>query len=382
MAEGRQGDIRVNPVSQQFELKGPKDEAPESSGKSFDVLLAGYYGFGNLGDELLASGTIDFLTRAGIKRERIAILSKRPRESSRVLGIEAFDRGLVTRSLNKALSASISLLIAGGGIFQDSTSVRSCFYYWALVRKARRASCRVAAISQSVGPLSSFLGKMMTHDALLKCAYLSVRDITSLELTRTLGLEADLCPDIVMALDIPRLLPAEDGDILVNVRPIKDARAARNLLKAASACAESGMRLKGIALSEEDKSEFERYFASGVLPPCEVCLVKSSKDFIEASEGAFAAIGMRLHFGVLSLLRGLKLAMAPYDPKVTDFARKWDALCPEFRDDDVNSDIMRLLTKSLFKDKKQPDHDKAARALDDAFKKALSLALGDVWMNE
>jgi polysaccharide pyruvyl transferase CsaB len=362
MAKGRPGDIRVTTAARD---------------RSFDVLLAGYYGFGNLGDELLASGTVDFLVRAGIKRGRIAILSKRPRESERMLGIDAFDRGLFSGSLNKALSSSRSLFIAGGGIFQDVTSVRSCFYYWALVRKARRALCRVAAIGQSVGPLSTFLGRMMTQDALLKCAYLSVRDITSLELARTLGLDADLCPDIAMALEVPKLPPAESGDILLNVRPARNANAAGNILKAARACSERGIRLKGIALSQEDKSEFERYFASGELPRCEVFLIKSSNDFIEVSDGTFAAIGMRLHFGVLSLLRGLKLAMAPYDPKVADFARKWDALCPEFGDGATNSDIMTLLTKSLFEDKKQPDHDKAARALEEAFKKALGLALGD-----
>ncbi|MDR1021445.1 MAG: polysaccharide pyruvyl transferase family protein [Synergistaceae bacterium] len=349
-----------------------------ASGKRFDVLLAGYYGFGNLGDELLASGAIDFLERAGIRRERMAILSKHPQESARALGIEAFGRGLASASLNRALSASRSLFIAGGGIFQDSSSVRSCFYYWALVRKALRASCRATAVSQSIGPLFTALGRAMTKDALSRCAYLSVRDITSLELVRTLGLDADLCPDIVMALDVPRLAPAEHGDILINVRRAKDPKIAESVILAARACSACGMRVKGIALSEEDESEFERHFASGNLPLCEVTLVKNRDDFVRASEGAFAAIGMRLHFGVLSLLRGLKLAMAPYDPKVADFAEKWDALCPGFACGQSNSDIMKVLTKTLFEDKKQPDHDKAAQALEVAFNKAVSRALEDI----
>jgi polysaccharide pyruvyl transferase CsaB len=346
-------------------------------GKRFDVLLAGYYGFGNLGDELLASGAVNFLLRYGIERERIAILSRNPDESAEVLGIEAFGRGLSSLSLAHALAASKAMLIAGGGIFQDSTSVRSCFYYWRLVRKAIGASCRVAAISQSIGPLSTFFGKMMTNDALSRCAYLSVRDIASLEVALSLGIEADLCPDIVMALEIPRLLPADEGDILINIRPVKKTKPLDNVLKAARACAKGGLRIKGIALSLEDWSLFEKLIAGGGLPPCEVVLIKSLDDFIRASEGAFAAIGMRLHFGMLSLLRGLKIAMAPYDPKVADFAEKWDAFCPEFSEGQSNSDIMKLLTKSLFEDKKQPDHGKAAHALECAFKKALGLLLED-----
>lgn len=349
----------------------------KSGPRPFDVLLAGYYGFGNLGDELLASGAVSLLVRSGIKRERIAILSNRPDESSRALGIDAFSRGLSSRQMRHALSASKTMLIAGGGIFQDSTSVRSCFYYWRLVRKALSHSCKVAAISQSVGPLSSFFGKMMTRDALLRCAYLSVRDMASLNVARALGLEADLCPDIVMALEIPRLLPAEKGDVLVNIRPVKKTKDIDNVLRAARACLASGLRVKGIAMSSEDKSLFEKRIACGELPPCEVVLIKSEDDFIAASEGAFAAVGMRLHFGVLSLLRGLKIAMTPYDPKVAAFAEKWDALCPEFSEGQPDSDIMKLLTKSLFEDKKQPDHDKAAHALESAFNKALSLLLED-----
>jgi polysaccharide pyruvyl transferase CsaB len=350
---------------------------PDLRGKRFDVLLAGYYGFGNLGDELLASGAVNFLLRSGIKRERIAILSRTPEESARVLGIEAFSRGLQSLSLRRALSSSKAMLMAGGGIFQDATSIRSCFYYWRLVRKALDASCGVAAISQSIGPLSSFFGKMMTNDALSRCAYLSVRDLASLEVARSLGLEADLCPDIVMALEIPRILPADEGDVLINIRPVKRTKPLMNVLKAARACANSGLRLKGIALSMEDEFLFGKYIAGGDLPPCEVVLIKNLEDFIKASEGAFAAIGMRLHFGMLSLLRGLKIAMAPYDPKVADFAEKWEAFCPEFREDQSNSDIMKLLTKSLFEDKKQPDHDKAAHALEGAFKKALNSLLED-----
>ncbi|MDR0648679.1 MAG: polysaccharide pyruvyl transferase family protein [Synergistaceae bacterium] len=350
---------------------------PGADGRRFDVLLAGYYGFGNLGDELLASGAIGFIERAGIRRERIAILSHSPRESSRALGIEAFERGLVSSSLNRALCASRSMFLAGGGIFQDSSSARSCLYYWALVRKALRSSCRVAALSQSIGPLSTALGRAMTKDALSRCAYLSVRGITSLELALKMGLNAELCPDIVMALDVPRLDPAEDGDVLINVRPTKDPRIAERVIAAARAYGACGKRVRGIALSEDDASEFERHFASGKLPRCEVAIVKGKDDFVRASQGASAAIGMRLHFGVLSLLRGLKLAMAPYDPKVADFAEKWDALCPEFDLGQSNSDIIKVLTKTLFKDKKQPDHDKAAQALEMVFSKALSRALED-----
>jgi polysaccharide pyruvyl transferase CsaB len=362
MEEGWQGDIRVNSSS------------PE---KKFDVLLAGYYGFGNFGDELLASEAVNFLVRAGIKRERIAILSGDPDQSKRDLGVESFARGLLSQSLRQALSESRSLLFAGGGIFQDSSSVGSCFYYWGLVRMALLASCPAAAISQSIGPLSSFLGRKLTKDALFRCNYISVRDNASFRLSGALGLKAERSPDIVMGLDVPRIIPGDSGEVLINVRPFKNREISLKVIKAAQAFFDSGFPLRGIALSKDDETELRKLFQRKGFSSCEIILVKKLDDFIAASGNAFAAIGMRLHFGVLSLLRGLRLLMIPYDPKVSGFAEKWNVLCPEFGDTSSNSVIIKVLTKSLFEDKKQPDRAKTTRALECLFKKALSRVLGD-----
>jgi polysaccharide pyruvyl transferase CsaB len=346
------------------------------SHKKFDVLLAGYYGFGNLGDELLASSAVDYLVSCGIKRERIAILSGNPEESRKSLGIEAFGRGLLSSSLSCALSASRSMIFAGGGIFQDSSSLGSCFYYWYLTRRALLASCRVAAVSQSVGPLFSRMAVRMTKDAIGRCSYHSVRDESSLAVLRSLGLDSVLSPDLVMGMSVPRVVSRDSGVVLINIRPVKNNPAcAANILKAAHACVRKGLSIRGVAFAGEDKHEMEKFISSGELPPCGIVQVKKLEDFVSASEGASMAIGMRLHFGILSLLRGLGLAMVPYDPKVSDFAGKWDVQCPEFEGISSYSDIMKLLTDSVFKDKKQPDHDEAVRDLSSAFKMLLRRVL-------
>ena len=346
--------------------------------KNFDVLLAGYFGFGNLGDELLAQSAADHLSRCGIKKERIAILSGNPDASRRTLGIDAFARGYFSPSLARAISESRSLLFAGGGIFQDVSSVRSCFYYWRTVRKAVAAFCPAAAVAQSIGPLRRDLSKKMAKDALKICRYLSVRDETSLEVSRELGLSAKITPDLVMGVPVPRLARRENGTVLVNVRPIrKNAGSAAPILKAARACALEGMPLRGIAMAEEDKNELEMFVLSGELPPCEIVLAKTLDDFIDASEDAFAAIGMRLHFWILSKLRGLALSMMPYDPKVLDFAKTWDASLPELDGISKNSDVIRLLTNLWFEDKKMPDRDEVGLAIQGSFEDALKRILGD-----
>ncbi|MFA7220163.1 MAG: polysaccharide pyruvyl transferase CsaB, partial [Synergistaceae bacterium] len=60
--------------------------------RAYDVLLAGYYGFGNLGDELLAEACVRLLVSNGVPRERIAVLSADTEGTKKSLGVSAFDR--------------------------------------------------------------------------------------------------------------------------------------------------------------------------------------------------------------------------------------------------------------------------------------------------
>lgn len=49
--------------------------------RRWKVLLCGYYGMGNLGDELLAAAAIQLLKNCGLKENEIAMLSGAPEES-------------------------------------------------------------------------------------------------------------------------------------------------------------------------------------------------------------------------------------------------------------------------------------------------------------
>ena len=44
---------------------------PQGGARRYRVALAGYYGFGNLGDELLAGASLEALERAGVGRGNV-----------------------------------------------------------------------------------------------------------------------------------------------------------------------------------------------------------------------------------------------------------------------------------------------------------------------
>ena len=266
--------------------------------KEFDVLLLGYYGFGNLGDELLCEASLRLLASCGVPKERVALLSAAPRESEERYGVRAFDRWSL-REIWRACAASRSLLLGGGGLFQDSTSARSCVYYYAAVRIARLLGLRVWAEGQSVGPLRRGLSRALTRWAFGSCVHTGVRDESSREILGSMGIGAALAPDLVTSLPVPR---AEGGGgfLLFNARPGYRALAE----KAAAGCMKlaesSGLEVAGIALSREDEAELASLASAGLVKLSGVTLVSSKEDFSRAARRACGAVGLRLHFLIRS----------------------------------------------------------------------------------
>ena len=300
--------------------------------KEFDVLLLGYYGFGNLGDELLCEASLRLLASCGVPKERVALLSAvpkervallsaAPRESEERYGVRAFDRWSL-REIGRACAASRSLLLGGGGLFQDSTSARSCVYYYAAVRIARLLGLRVWAEGQSVGPLRRGLSRTLTRWAFGSCVHTGVRDESSRDILGSMGIGAALAPDLVTSLPVPR---AEGGGgfLLFNARPGYRALAERAAAGCMKLAESSGLEVAG-ALSREDEAELASLASAGLIKLSGVTLVSSKEDFSRAARRSCGAVGMRLHFLILSALSGLPLAGCAYDPKVAGLCMRYN----------------------------------------------------------
>lgn len=290
--------------------------------RRFDVLLAGYYGFGNLGDELLAESAVSYLQKAGVKQDRIAILTATPGETSKKLAIQAFDRWKITEIL-KAMKKSRSLLLGGGGLFQDATSSRSCLYYWGLVSAAKLCGARPWAVGQSIGPLRSVFAEKLARNALASCVYRGVRDSKSLEQLKAWEQEGALAPDLVMGLKVKNS-HNNGGALLVNLRPGYDGLAEAAARAAQRFALENGLLIKGVALSAEDEELLKLFETKKIIDFRETVLAKSVNDFENAAADCHYALGMRLHFIILSLRAGLKTCAVPYDPKVKSLALRYN----------------------------------------------------------
>lgn len=68
----------------------------------------------------------------------------------------------------------------------------------------------------------------------------------------------------------------------------------------------------------------KKYVDNGVLELVQITVVKNMHDYENILDGCCRAVGMRLHFVVLSVLSGLPTAAVAYDPKVASFCSDWN----------------------------------------------------------
>lgn len=195
------------------------------------IAISGYYGYGNAGDEAVLSATVDELRRR-LPDVEIVVLSGDPQATRELHGVEARARWPLT-PLSGAISSSDLLLSGGGSLLQDETSLASLAYYVFVLDRARRAGVPYVIHAQGLGPLNGWLARRMAGRYLTLAAAVTLRDETSVELARDLGVSEE------------KLTLTADPAFLL--RPISDAETDAILREAG---VEEGHPLVGLVIRE------------------------------------------------------------------------------------------------------------------------------------
>lgn len=306
--------------------------------RKYRVAILGYYGFGNLGDEILLQAVLEILNRCSLDREKIIVLSNNPKQTSEDFNVASVNRWSF-RDVITTLRESDTLLLGGGGLFQDTTSIKSCIWYWGVSRLANFLGVKLWALGQSIGPLHSRLARILTRDALKLCKRVHVRDEKSFMLAKNLGCE-NVIQGYDLALNLHKSNPHDDlksctdkylrrnttdtnSYVLVNLRPSEKLQDSVDII--APHVKNFPLQKIGVALSPDDEEILQHVREK-------LCLDKivSVENFHDAQtlwQNASCAVGMRLHFGVLSQIFHIPLALIPYDMKVSEFAKQSGIPC-------------------------------------------------------
>ena len=160
------------------------------------IVICGYYGEGNAGDEALLVAVLQMLPPGATP----VVLSGNPEQTRDRYGVESHYR----RSLPilwKTLKSADAFIWGGGSLMQDATSLANPFYYGGLMFLAQRLGLKTIAWAQGIGPLRRPIIRWLTRQILRRCTAISVRDQASAKLLEHWQIQSMLAPDPVWALE-------------------------------------------------------------------------------------------------------------------------------------------------------------------------------------
>jgi polysaccharide pyruvyl transferase CsaB len=301
------------------------------------ILLSGYYGFDNFGDELICQSLCQQLTQQGMK---VSVLSQNPIATAQQYKVGAIARANPLQVLGGILSSQI-FLSGGGGLFQDTTGLNSVLYYGGLILIAKLLGKKVVHAFQSVGPLNRPFAKHWTKFVLKQCHFVMVRDEKSANLVEQLtGNRPFVTADAVWALTPEADLPVRPPNPLHNtdatvfrlglsLRPhptLEQEKLKTFAQKLASFIASVGKPVELVLLPCQDNQDIavltqvDAWIKEAVMlqPKGQVKSVLAPVAYLsKAIAGCHALIGMRYHSIVAGLLHEVPTFALDYDPKVT-----------------------------------------------------------------
>lgn len=171
--------------------------------KTKKLLISGYYGFNNIGDESILRAVVDNL-KEKLQDIEITVLSQDPDSTKEKYGVNAVNRKSIIEII-KAIKKCDILISGGGSLLQDVTSKRSIFYYLFILWAAKILGKKVLIYSQGIGPINSNFNRKITYKTLKEADGIVVRDDTSKELLVEIGIPADQV--VVTADPVLRIKP-------------------------------------------------------------------------------------------------------------------------------------------------------------------------------
>lgn len=156
------------------------------------ILLVGYFGYGNLGDEAILAVWVSILR----KKKELVVLSGAPERTRRWHSVQAVPK----KGFFSALRKANILLFPGGSLFQDKTSFRSNLFYASVVFTARALGKPVFFYGQGIGPFRYQASAKLAIASLQKATLLTVRDRTSMRFCQENHIPARLARDAALLL--------------------------------------------------------------------------------------------------------------------------------------------------------------------------------------
>jgi len=314
------------------------------------LVLSGYYGFNNSGDEAVLQSILLALQAAGdaagIRVEPV-VLSGDPARTREMYGVEAVHR-MKPAELLGAIRRSDGVISGGGSLLQDATGKLSIPYYLGVLKLAQWLGKPTYIYSQGIGPVERPVYFRPIRRIFSRCRYVSVRDRESAELLQRMGYTGavEVVPDPVMGLPLQQIPASPAAEALgaanASARPpvvgvsVRFWNADRSELAALAEALVELRRLRQVELrflpfhppgDIEASHEVIRRMGAGAPadgPP--ITVLGEGLDHPQRMLAEVAScdlvIGMRLHALIYAASQQVPIVGISYDPKIDQFLNR------------------------------------------------------------
>lgn len=303
-----------------------------NSKRCTDVMLSGYYGFHNSGDDSILSAII-----AGLRHKcpniKITVLSKSPEETARLYDVESVDRFSYIE-IFKELRKTKLLISGGGSLIQDVTSSKSLYYYLMIMGLAKLCGAKVMLYANGIGPVTKARNLWYIKKIVNKVDSITLREKSSRQELE--GLVDENIPIFVTADPVFALENGDEKAVTEAIRKsgiprdkeffviaVRDWKKNDKAIKekiadfAEKVCEKHGLVPLVVAMQDVFDKEISEDIAKLIKVPCGILETGLSPRVILGVVGkAKLVLGMRLHTLIYAAKNNVPAIALDYDPKV------------------------------------------------------------------
>ena len=280
-------------VMAETQLAGYKTVLQYRAEEKSDILICGYYGYGNMGDETLLSVIIREL-RHREPSVRICALSATPEKTKAYHLIDAVSRFDFSRIAEKMKNAKI-LLFGGGNLLQDKTSTHSLLYYTHILRMAKKYGLKILIYANGIGPIASEVNQLRVKKAIALADSISLRDKDSFLWVKNLYPEQNIrltFDPAILTEHSDRIFPYENYFVVVPKRTLPDCT--EKLISMIRFFSEE-KHLQPIIVSMYDGQDLNYAKKIAAYTDAQFCHLERAEDCVSLLEHAELLISSRLH---------------------------------------------------------------------------------------
>lgn len=299
-----------------------------------EIVISGYYGFANAGDEAMLAAMIEAFNdlEPGIG---ITVISGNPEDTRERHGVKAVFR-LNYPEIIKVLSKSDILISGGGSLLQDVTSNRSLYYYLSIMLLAKKMGKPVMLYAQGIGPVRGSMAQGAMRYIGNMVDLITVRDEGSEEELKFLGInkpKVHVTADPVLAMhpvdkaigrSILRKNGLEGATPLIGICPRewKDWAHYKNILAqtADTLVREFGARIVFLPMQWPDDFAVAKKIAKRMKEKSAVLEEEfTTTELLSLVGNLDMLIGIRLHALIFAAVMSVPMVGISYDPKIERF---------------------------------------------------------------